>query len=265
VTERIEPRPCRHPGPAANTKVRSRGSPVFRNRSSRPSTRRPVRRFPRIPTYTQYRRSERSPWLPQSSYLVSHQTGRSFFGLIPVFDVGPPVESDDGFVFFESRRLLCKRDVSFGQGMQYLLHRSDCVHEWRDAIDDDAKAEIFKFGRPSSGVRPPSSMFANLRHVERPADVSISSRLVGASMKSASAPARAYRFAAAERFVQPVDLARVRSRDDESVGVDAILRRCADIRLHLFRAHQSLSGNMPAALGRHLVFRRNTAWAPSLS
>src|SRR5207247_10871888 len=60
--------------------------------------------------------------------------------------------------------------------------------------------------------------------------------------------------AAAERFVQPVDLARVRSRDDESVRVDTILRRRADVRLHLFWIHQSLSGDMSAALRGLLVF-----------
>src|SRR4029077_15575789 len=73
---------------------------------------------------------------------------RSVLGLISVFNVGPPVETDDGFVFFEADASSRERDISVCKRMQDLLHRPDCVHEWRDSIDDYAKAEIFKFGRP---------------------------------------------------------------------------------------------------------------------
>src|SRR5258705_5229458 len=73
---------------------------------------------------------------------------RSVLGLISVFDIGPSVEADDGLVFFEANASSRERDISVRQRMQHPLHGSNCVHEWRDAVDDDAEAELFQFGRP---------------------------------------------------------------------------------------------------------------------
>jgi hypothetical protein len=84
---------------------------------------------------------------------AAHQICRLVLELLSVFNVSPSVEAHDGLVFFEADAT-SRRDISVRQRMQEALHGSDCVHKWRDAVDDDAEGEIFEFGRSQQRSPP---------------------------------------------------------------------------------------------------------------
>ena len=92
-----------------------------------------------------------------------------------------------------------------------------------------------------------------LRHVKRSADGSHLLDADGGFDKECIGACVRIPLAAAECFIQPVNLARVRPRDNKRIGVDTIFRRRPDVRLHLFRIEQSFAGDMSAAFRGDLV------------